>query len=161
MSMAENTKVKGTSSGYLPEQMEKDWVEELYLLRRQRKAILEKCRRIAVAGASSDPDSASFVALKSLLAKGIEIFPILPGRESLLGLRCYPRLSDVPGKIDILQVFPSAAVDCVKLAEEAVEKQVATFWIEPGLVASPETKNILSKGKVQLIEYEELMTEYL
>jgi acetoin utilization protein AcuB len=159
---AENVKEDGISTGYRAEQMEKDWVEELYLLRRQRKAILENCRRIAVAGASNDPDNTGFVALKALLAKGLEIFPICPGRESLLGLRCYPRLSDVPGKIDILQVFPSAAVDdWVELAKEAVEKQVATFWIEPGLVASPEMKNILSSGKVQLVEYEELMTEYL
>jgi acetoin utilization protein AcuB len=142
-------------------QMQKDWIEDLYLLRRQRKAILENCRRIAVAGASDDPDSASFIGIRTLLAKGLEIFPILPGRESLLGLHCYPRLSAVPGKVDIVQVHRSAAVDYVELAKEAVEKQVATFWIEPGLVASPETKNILSRGKVELVEYEELVTEYL
>jgi acetoin utilization protein AcuB len=158
---AENVKEDGISTGRRAEQIEKDWVEDLYLLRRQRKAILENCRRIAVAGAGSDPDSASFVALKTLLAKGLEIIPIFPGRESLLGLHCYPRLSAVPGKIDIVQVYPTAAVDWVELAKEAVEKQVATFWIEPGLVATQETKNILSGGKVQLVEYEELMTEYL
>ena len=157
----ENAKEEGISTGCRAEQIEKDWVEDLYLLRRQRKGILENCRRIAVVGASSDPDSVSFIGIKRLLAKGLEVFPILPGYESLLGLRCYPRLSDVPGKIDIVQVYPSAAVDCVELAKQALEKQVATFWIEPGLVTSPETKNILSRGKVQLVEYEELVTEYL
>jgi predicted CoA-binding protein len=30
-----------------------------YLVRRQRKAILEKCRRIAIVGASTDPDDAT------------------------------------------------------------------------------------------------------
>jgi acetoin utilization protein AcuB len=157
----EKAKEEAFLAGHGAKQTEKNWVEELYLLRRQRKAILENCRRIAVTGASSEPDSVSFVGLETLLAKGLEIIPIFPGRESLLGLRCYPRLSDVPGKIDIVQVYPSAAVDCGELAKVAVEKQVATFWMEPGLVASPETKNILSRGKVQLVEYEELMTEYL
>jgi CBS domain-containing protein len=159
--MLENAKEKQIPIVRPEEQIEKSWVDELYLLRHQRKAILEKCRGIAVVGASSDPGTASFVALETLLAKGLEIIPILPDRESLLGLRCYPRLGDVPGKVDIVQVFPSVAVDCVKLAKEAVDKQVATFWIEPGLVPSPEIKNILSKGKVQLVDREELMTEYL
>jgi CBS domain-containing protein len=158
---AENVKEAGISTGCRAEQMEKDWVEDLYLLRRQRKAILENCRRIAVAGVSTDPNTVSFVALETLLAKGLEIIPIFAGSESLLGLRCYPHLSDVPGKIDIVQIHPSTTVDCVELAKEAVKKQVATFWIEPGLVASPETRDILSGGKVQLVEYEELMTEYL
>jgi acetoin utilization protein AcuB len=159
--MLENAKEKQIPIVRPEEQIEKSWVDELYLLRHQRKAILENCRRIAVAGVSSDPDSVSFVALKTLLAKGLEIIPISDGSASLLGLRCYRSLSDVPGKIDIVQVYPSVAVDCVELAKEAVEKKVATFWIEPGLIASPETRDILSSGKVQLVEYEELMTEYL
>jgi len=36
-----------------------DMARKVYLLRRQRKAILERCRRIAVIGASADPDSES------------------------------------------------------------------------------------------------------
>ena len=159
--MAEKNLNAGNSADSKPEQMQKDWVEDLYLLRRQRNGILANCRRVAVAGASDDPNSVSFIGIRTLLAKGLEIFPILPGRESLLGLRCYSCLSDVPGKIDIVQVYPSAVIDCVKLAKEAVEKQVATFGIEPGLVAALEIKNILPRGKVQLVEQEELISQYL
>jgi CBS domain-containing protein len=138
-----------------------DMARKVYLVRRQRKAILEHCRRIAVVGASADPDSESYVTMEKLLGLGLEIIPIFSGRESFLGLRCYPRLRDVPGKIDVVQVYPDGAMNLVDLAQEAVDKSVSTFWIEKGMAASKEVEDILSNGRVQLVEYESLEMEYL
>ena len=137
-----------------------DMARKVYLLRRQRKSILEHCRRIAVIGASADPNSESYVAIEKLLGLGLEIIPVFPGRESLLGLRCYSCLRDVPGKIDVVQVYPDGGVNFVELAQEAVDKGVSTLWIEKGIAASKEVEDILSNGKVQLVEYESLETEY-
>ena len=146
-------------------QIEQYWAGDLsrkvYLLRRQRKAILEKCRRIAVIGAGTDPNSASFVAVERLLGLGLEVIPIFADRESFLGLRCYRSLRDVPGNIDIMQVYPNEATDFVNLAREAVDKGVATFWIEEGAAASPEFEELLGNGRVQLVECENLESEYL
>lgn len=145
--------------------IERFWAGDLrrkvYLVRRQRKAILENCRRIAVVGASSDPDSPSFITIEKLLGLGLEIIPIFANRESLLGLRCYSRLNDFPGKIDIVQVYPEADVDLPELAKQAVNKGVATFWIEQGRAASAEVEETLVNGHVQLVEYESLFSEYI
>ena len=138
-----------------------DMARNVYLLRRQRKEILERCRRIAVIGASADPDSESYITMEKLLGLGLEIIPVFSGRESLLGLRCYSRLRDVPGRIDIVQVYSASEVDFVELAQEAVDKGVSTLWIEKGMAASKEVEEILSNGRVQLVEYESLETEYL
>ncbi|HEY7320888.1 MAG TPA: CBS domain-containing protein [Candidatus Binatia bacterium] len=138
-----------------------DMARKVYLVRRQRKAILEHCRRIAVIGASADPDSESYVTMEKLLGLGLEIIPIFSDRESFLGLRCYARLRDVPGRIDIVQVYPDGGVNFAELAKEAVEKGVSTLWIEKGMAASKEVEDILSNGKVQLVEYESLELEYL
>jgi len=140
---------------------EGDLARRVYLLRRQRKAILENCRRIAVAGVSTDPNGASFIAMEKLLGLGLEIIPVVPDRESLLGLRCYAKLRDVPGKVDIVQVYPSEKLDLVQLAREAVEKGVATFWIEQNVAASREIEGILVNGRVHLVEYENLEMEYM
>jgi len=146
-------------------QIDQYWAGDLsrrvYLLRRQRKAILENCRRIAVIGARVDPESASFVAVEKLLGLGLEIIPIFPDRESFLGLRCYRILRDVPGKIDIVQVYPNEDIDFVELARAAVDRGVSTFWIEQGVAASREVEDILAAGRVQLVEYENLEREYL
>lgn len=146
-------------------QIEQYWAGDLsrkvYLLRRQRKAILENCLRIAVIGAGTDPNSASFVAVERLLGLGLEVIPIFADRESFLGLRCYRSLRDVPGNIDIMQVYPNEATDFVNLAREAVDKGVATFWIEDGAAASREFEELLGNGRVQLVEFENLESEYL
>ncbi|HEU4344133.1 MAG TPA: CBS domain-containing protein [Candidatus Binatia bacterium] len=138
-----------------------DMARKVYLLRRQRKAILENCRRIAVVGVSRDPDSDSFVSVEKLLGLGLEVVPVCPERESLLGVRCYPRLRDIPGGIDIVQVYPAEGIDFIQLAKDAVEKRVSTFWIEQEVAASREIEDILANGRVQLIEYENLVTEYI
>jgi CBS domain-containing membrane protein len=134
---------------------------EIFLLRRQRKAVLEHCRRIAVLGASPDPKSASFVSIEKLLGLGLEIVPIIVGVRNLLGLRCYPSLRDVPGKIDIFQVHPGDGVNLIEAASDAVEKGVYALWIERGMAGSEDVEEILGNGKVQLIEYESLATEYI
>jgi CBS domain-containing protein/predicted CoA-binding protein len=138
-----------------------DLTRKLYLLRRQRKAILENCRRIAVIGADPDPDSASFVAVEKLLGLGLEIIPIFPDRESFLGLRCYATLRDVPGKIDIVQIYPGEGIDLLELARVAADRGVSTFWIEQSAAASREVEDVLAAGRVQLVEYENLEHEYL
>lgn len=146
-------------------QIEQYWagdpLRRAYLLRRQRKAILENCRRIAVVGASADPNSASYMATEKLLGLGLEIFPVFADRESYLGLRCFPSLRDIPARIDIVQVFPSEAVDMVALARAAVDRGVSAYWIEQGVAASREVEDILAAGRVQLVEYENLESEYL
>jgi len=147
------------------QQIDKYWAGDLgrrvYLLRRQRKAILENCRRIAVIGATADPNSPSFAAVEKLLGLSLEIIPVFPDRESFLGLRCYRTLRDVPGKIDIVQVYPNEGIDFVELARAAVDRCVSTFWIEQGVAASREVEDILAAGRVQLVEYENLEREYL
>lgn len=131
-----------------------------YLLRRQRKEILEKCRRIAIIGASADSDSASYVSSEKMLGLGLEVIPIIPTRDTYLGVRCYARLGDVPGDVDIVQVHPGERVDLLNAAEEAVRKKVKAFWVEEGH-ATLEVKEILAEGRVQIVEHESLEREYI
>jgi len=130
-----------------------------YLLRRQRKAILENCRRIAVVGASADSGDASYVSTEKLLGLGVEIVPVLPGCERYLGFSCYPRLRDVPGRIDIVQVYPRAGTDLEALARETVAIGAQGFWVEEG-TADSTVKEILATGRVQVFEHESLEREY-
>lgn len=138
-----------------------DSARRLYLLRRQRKAILENCRRIAVVGASSDPNSPSYIAIERLLGLGLEIVPIFTDRESFLGVRCFQNVREIPGKIDIVHVYPNEGTDFIELARASVDKGVTTLWMERGAAASTEVEDILANGHVQLVEYESLESEYL
>jgi CBS domain-containing protein/predicted CoA-binding protein len=133
--------------------------KEEYLLRRQRKEILEKCRRIAIIGASTDPESPSYVSAEKLLGLGLEIIPILRGCREYQGIPCYADLSGVPGPVDILLVYPRPGVDLLQAAREAVQHKVKAFWVE-GEGISPEIKEVLADGSVQVVEHQSLEREY-
>lgn len=133
---------------------------EDYWIRRQRKKVLEECRRIAVVGASPDPDSKSYLSIEKLSGLGLEVIPVLPVCQSYLGLPCYNRLAEVPGEIDIVQVYPGAGVDLLQMAKESVQKGARAFWVEEGQ-ADVEIKKLLANSGVQLIEREILEREYI
>ena len=63
-------------------------------------------RTVAVVGASSTPGKMGNSVLDSLAKhdyKG-KIFPINPGAKEIMGLKCYPSLEAVPGKVDVVVV---------------------------------------------------------
>ncbi|MCE2947420.1 MAG: acetate--CoA ligase family protein [Betaproteobacteria bacterium] len=75
-------------------------------------------RRLAVIGASSDPEKRGYRAIRTLLAdhyKG-EIVPINPKASEILGLKCYPSIEAVPGEVDLALVCTPA-----KAAPEVIE----------------------------------------
>jgi len=68
---------------------------------------------IAVAGASEDPLSFGHQFLRHLLDYGYagQIYPVNPNKESLFGLKAYPNLTSIPGKIDyVICCLPAALV---------------------------------------------------
>jgi predicted CoA-binding protein len=93
-------------------------------------SLLQRCRRIAVAGLEDDERAPANVEAAKLLSFDLELHLIHPTADALLGLRCYPSLSAIPAPIDLVQVFPSAEADLETIARDAVEKSVAVFWYE-------------------------------
>ena len=67
-------------------------------------------RTLAVIGASNDPEKRGYRAIKTLQADEYEgtIIPINPKEQTILGLRCYARIQDAPGEIDLALVCTPA-----------------------------------------------------
>ncbi|MBZ9904816.1 CoA-binding protein [Mesorhizobium sp. BR115XR7A] len=73
--------------------------------------ILNSVKSIAMVGASANDVRPSYFVLKYLLAKGFSVFPINPGQagKEILGRMTYARLADIPGPIDMVDIFRNAA----------------------------------------------------
>lgn len=72
---------------------------------------------IALIGATEKEDSVGRVTLENLLLSNErKIFPINPNKKKVLGLQCYPGITDVPEKIDLgIVLIPAKAVPrCVE-----------------------------------------------
>lgn len=61
-------------------------------------------RNVAVVGASDQPLSAGYHFLKHLLDLGFsgDIYAVNPKKDSILGVKSYPGLKDVPGEVDLV-----------------------------------------------------------
>jgi predicted CoA-binding protein len=156
----EHSAIEATPELIRQRQIHDYWAADLsrrtLFVRRQRKRVLENCRRIAVVGASDDPNSPSHAGMERLLGLSLELIPIFPDRVSFLGLRCYRSLRDVPGKVDLVLVHPSGSTDWAELARAAIDRGVAAMWIEQDGLPSRETAEMLAAGRVELIVYESL-----
>ena len=60
---------------------------------------------VAVLGASPKPDRYAYQALQLLREYGHRTLPINPAFDEILGEKCYPRISDVPGPIDTVTLY--------------------------------------------------------
>jgi predicted CoA-binding protein len=71
------------------------------------RGILNTVKSIAMVGFSPKENRPSFFAFKYLLERGYRMIPVNPGQagKEVLGQRIYARLSDVPGPVDMIDVF--------------------------------------------------------
>lgn len=95
------------------------------------REIYSTARTIAVVGASSREDRPAHTVPRYLQRQGYRIVPVRPGRAEILGEASHPRLRDVPGPIDVVQVFrrPDRAAG---IAREAAEAGASVLWFQPG-----------------------------
>ena len=97
--------------------------------------ILSK-RNIAVVGASRDLAKAAGFVPDFLLKKGYNVIPVNPFADSILDRKCYKALADVPGEVDVVDVFRPSA-EAAKVVEEAASRGVKVVWLQEGIY-SPE-----------------------
>lgn len=112
--------------------------------------ILPRTRRIAVVGLSSRPYRASHDVAASLQAAGYEIVPVNPNEDEVLGERAYPSLADVPGEVDLVDVFRREEF-LPDVARQAVEVGAPALWNQLGLT-SPEARAIAEEAGLAYVE---------
>jgi predicted CoA-binding protein len=100
----------------------------------QLKQLLTDARTIAIVGASSNPDKASYGIMQKLQKAGYRVVPVNPRETEVLGERSYPALVDVPEHIDIVDVFRRAE-DTPGIADEAVSIGARALWLQTGIVS--------------------------
>lgn len=97
------------------------------------RRILTENRRIAVVGLSADPMRPSYFAAKYLKDHGYEIVPVNPKYTEILGEKCYPSLKDVPGKVDVVDLFQKP--DRIPgLVDQAITIGARVVWMQLGIV---------------------------
>jgi predicted CoA-binding protein len=91
--------------------------------------VIHHARRIAIVGLSGNPLRASYFVGFYLQRHGYTVVPVNPREREVLGEPSYKTLADVPGPIDIVNVF--RAPDALPgIAEEAVAVRAGALWCQ-------------------------------
>jgi len=69
------------------------------------RRLLESARRIAVVGLSPKPHRDSNRVASYLVEHGYEVVPVYPREERILGQAVHRRVQDIPGGVDLVDVF--------------------------------------------------------
>ena len=99
-------------------------------------SVLEGTRAVALVGASANPARASHGVMAWWLRRGVRVFPVNPGLAGgeVLGQPVLATLADVPGRIDLVDVFrPSEAAGGVVDEALALSPLPRIVWMQLGV----------------------------
>jgi predicted CoA-binding protein len=106
---------------------------------------LKGVKRIAVIGLSPQSGRPSHQAARVLQRHGFEIVPVRPGVAEILGEQAYPALDQVPGRIDLVDVF-RAAEHVPAIVDQALALGIPGIWLQDGVIAPAAAQRAASGG---------------
>tara|TARA_Y200000002_G_scaffold167147_1_gene137868 strand:- start:526 stop:927 length:402 start_codon:yes stop_codon:yes gene_type:complete len=109
------------------------------------KELLSNIKNIAIVGASPNPERDSFKVMKFLLDQGYKIFPVNPKEKDILGIRCYPNLTSIKERIDMVDMF-RAKEFIFDLTKEAIEINTNVIWMQEGIIDEKSSSLAMSNG---------------
>ena len=95
--------------------------------------LLKSAKTIAVVGLSDSPLRTSHGVSQYMQSQGYRIIPVNPAIMESLGEKAYASLSEVPEKIDIVNVFRRSEF-VPDVVEEAIRLGVPAIWMQEGVV---------------------------
>ena len=126
------------------------------------REILDGMKRVAVVGISAKPDRASHGIARFLVGQGFDVVGVNPVlKEDVLGIKVYSSLTDVPGSIDVVDVFRRSET-VPPVVDEAIAVKAKVVWMQLGIVNEDAAKCATNAGlevvmdKCIKIEYNEI-----
>jgi predicted CoA-binding protein len=97
--------------------------------------LLRSVRSVALLGASGKPARPSHRVMRFLLQLGYEVFPVNPGLAGteLLGRTVHASLADIPGRVDMVDVFRNP-VFLPEIVDETIGSGVTALWTQLDVV---------------------------
>ncbi|HEX4154584.1 MAG TPA: CoA-binding protein [Acidobacteriaceae bacterium] len=89
-------------------------------------------RTLAVVGLSENPARPSHSVSACMQRHGYRILPVNPGVASVLGERCYPSLSELPMRPDVVNVFRLPRY-IPEIVDQMIELGFQNLWVQLGI----------------------------
>ncbi len=107
--------------------------------------LLTRVKTIAVVGLSDSPMRPSHGVSAYMQMQGYKIIPVNPRVTEALGEKSYASLLDVPGKIDLVNVFRRPEfVD--EIVEQAIKLKIPAIWLQEDVINEPAAEKARQAG---------------
>ena len=114
--------------------------------------------RIAIVGLSDDPSRPSYQIASYLQGEGYEVVPVNPTHATVMGLKSYPSLKDVPGEVDVVNVFRRPEF-CADVTRDAIAIGAKGVWLQSG-VRNEEAKRLAQSAGIDFVQDRCIMVEH-
>ena len=113
--------------------------------------ILKGFRNVAMVGVSDNPEKPSNIVFKYLTLHGYNVIPVNPTAEMVCGKKCYPNLSAIPGKIEVVDIFRKSE-DVPPIVDEAIKIGAKAVWMQEGIINNAAAKKAESAGLLVVMD---------
>jgi len=132
-----------------------NWQENLLSTPEQIRELLLQTKRIAVLGIKTEAqvDQPSVYVPMYIQKAGFEIIPVpvyYPDAMIILGEKVYRRLSDIPGEIDMIDVFRRSH-DINGHIEDVLAKKPKSIWFQSG-IRNDSAAEIFAKAGIKVVQ---------
>ncbi|MDH3638549.1 MAG: CoA-binding protein, partial [Gammaproteobacteria bacterium] len=97
------------------------------------RRILKETRTIAMVGLSANWYRPSYFAAKYLMDHGYRVIPVNPQYTEVLGEKCYASLEDIPGPVDVVDLFQKPE-EVPPFVDQAIKIGAEVVWMQLGIV---------------------------
>ena len=140
-----------------------DWRDNILTSDTQIASMIRETKRIAVLGIKPESHSSqpAFYVPRYMQNAGFDIIPVpvyYPDVTEILGQTVYRDLRDVPGDIDMVNVF-RRDVDIPKHVEEILEARPKSVWVQSG-IRNDAAAEVWAKAGIKVVQDLCLMVEH-
>jgi predicted CoA-binding protein len=137
-----------------------NWREHLVETPDGIKKLLESTRRIAVLGIKPDPEQPAYYVPEYAQKAGYEIVPVPVYYKDLTemhGEKVYRKLTDIPGNIDMVNVFRRPA-DIPPHVDDIIAKKPKSVWFQLG-IRNDDAAEKLARAGIDVVQDHCLLVE--
>lgn len=139
------------------------WRENLIETGEGVRELLARVRRVAVLGIKTEEQSyqPAFYVAQYLDSAGLEVVPVpvyYPEATHILGRPVYRSLREIPGEIDLVDVFRRPS-DIPPHLEDILAKRPAAVWFQSG-IRHDEAAERLARSGIKVVQDRCLMVDY-
>lgn len=140
-----------------------DWQKNILQRDEEIADLLKNTKRIAVLGIKTEAQSSqpAFYVPQYMKNAGFEIVPVpiyYPEATRILGADVYRKLIDIPGEIDLVNVFRRSA-DVARHTADILAKKPKAVWMQSGIYNDEAARELAQNG-IKVVQDLCLMVEH-